>query len=194
MNKMNRKNGKLIPRGFLKSFVLLILKEKASHGYEIMEKINEKTGFWRPSPGTIYPLLRNLEREGLIEEINPNSNRRIYRLTQKGEAIAAKIEQTEKKIKEDIISLLAQVLNLEKEEIEEIIRKIKENKKLKSKKLAILFPALRDLNRLSLRFSNQAEQKILKASEVLREASEKLREILRGREDVEARSISSETS
>jgi DNA-binding PadR family transcriptional regulator len=177
-------NRKLIPRGFLKSFVLLILKEKASHGYEIMEKINEKTGFWRPSPGTVYPLLRSLEREGLIEEIKPSVKRRTYKLTPKGETIAAKIEQTEKKIKEDIISLLAQILNIEKEEIEEIVKKIEENKKLKSKKLAILFSPLHDLNRLSMKFSNQGEQKILKASEVLCEASEKLREILRGRGDV----------
>lgn len=184
---MNRKNDrKLIPRGFLKSFVLLILKEGATHGYEIMEKINEKTGFWRPSPGTVYPLLHALEREGLIEEIKPSSNRRTYRLTQKGEAIAVKIEQTEKKIKEDIISLLAQVLNVGKEEIEEISRRIEENKKLRSKKLAILFPALHDLNKLSMKFADQAEQKILKASEVLREASEKLREILRGTGDVKA--------
>ncbi len=186
---MNRKNNrKLIPRGFLKSFVLLILKEKASHGYEIMEKINERTGFWKPSPGTIYPLLRSLEKEGLIEEIKSSSNRKIYRLTQGGEAIAAKIEQTEKKIKEDIISLFAQVLNVEKEEIEEIIRKIGENKKQKNKKFvkSALFPVLHDLNRLSMKFSNQAEQKILKASEVLREASEKLREILRGMGDAQA--------
>lgn len=177
---MNSK--KLIPRGFLRSFVLLILKEKkASHGYEIMEKIDERTGFWRPSPGTIYPLLRSLEKEGLIEEINPGSNRRTYKLTSRGEEIAAKVEETEKKIKEDVLSVLAQVLNIEKEEMNEIARSMEE-RKLKAKKPAkiSLLPALHDLNKLSMKFLNQSEPRILKAAKILTGTNEKLREILRG--------------
>ena len=36
-------------------------------GSEIMSEIQRQTfGWWKPSPGTIYPLLSNLQSEGLI--------------------------------------------------------------------------------------------------------------------------------
>ncbi|MDP8003442.1 MAG: PadR family transcriptional regulator [Caldisphaera sp.] len=48
--------------------VLRILAEKPSHGYEIMKKIEEMThGRWKPAAGTLYPLLDNMQNEGLIE-------------------------------------------------------------------------------------------------------------------------------
>ncbi len=175
---MNSK--KLIPRGFLRSFVLVILKEKASHGYEIMEKINERTGFWRPSPGTIYPLLRTLKKEGLIEEIKIGSNRRTYKLTSRGVEIAAKVEQSERKIKEDVISLLAQVLNLEEGEIQQVARKF-DDRKRRAKKPAktALLPALHNLNKLSMRFLEQTEPKILRAAKILERANKEMKTILR---------------
>ncbi|MBS7627233.1 PadR family transcriptional regulator, partial [Candidatus Bathyarchaeota archaeon] len=48
----------MVPKGFLRYKVLKLLKEKPMAGSEIMGVIEEQTGgYWRPSPGSIYPLL-----------------------------------------------------------------------------------------------------------------------------------------
>ena len=52
-------------------------------GYALMKKIQERTGFWRPSPGSIYPLLGALEEEGLIEH-RIEDDKKFYSLTNKG--------------------------------------------------------------------------------------------------------------
>ena len=48
-------------------YILTTLSRGPATGYEIMERIEEKTeGAWRPGPGTIYPLLKSLAREKLV--------------------------------------------------------------------------------------------------------------------------------
>ena len=42
--------------------MLLLLNEQPMHGYQLMSAITERTsGAWRPSPGTIYPTIAQLE-------------------------------------------------------------------------------------------------------------------------------------
>ena len=54
--------------GGMKFYVLWLLRSKNMKGSEIINEIESQTlGWWRPSPGTIYPLLSNLEKEGLIQ-------------------------------------------------------------------------------------------------------------------------------
>ena len=54
-------------RGGLKYYVLWLLHEKPMKGAEIMAEIERQThGWWKPSPGTIYPLLSGMEEQGLI--------------------------------------------------------------------------------------------------------------------------------
>jgi DNA-binding PadR family transcriptional regulator len=52
--------------GHLKILVLTILNERPMSGYALMKEIERRTGFWRPSPGSIYPLLKSLEDGGMI--------------------------------------------------------------------------------------------------------------------------------
>jgi Fe2+ or Zn2+ uptake regulation protein len=54
-------------RGFLRPEILQFLEEKPMNGVDIMNKMHEMShGWYRPSPGSIYPLLEQLEKEGLI--------------------------------------------------------------------------------------------------------------------------------
>jgi DNA-binding PadR family transcriptional regulator len=54
-------------RGFLRPEVIQLLEEKPMNGVDIMNRMNEMShGWYRPSPGSIYPLLEQLEKEGLI--------------------------------------------------------------------------------------------------------------------------------
>ena len=49
--------------------MLSILARSPKNGAEIMDAIEEMSqGWWRPSPGSIYPLLEDLQREGLIQK------------------------------------------------------------------------------------------------------------------------------
>ncbi|MGC9385283.1 MAG: PadR family transcriptional regulator, partial [Kosmotogaceae bacterium] len=52
-------------RGHLKVMVLKGLSEKRMTGYSLMKYIDEKIGV-KPSPGSMYPLLKDLEKEDLI--------------------------------------------------------------------------------------------------------------------------------
>ena len=54
-------------RGILTIYILHSIQKKSKSGYDLINEIKDKTeGSWIPSKGTIYPLLKNLEGEGLI--------------------------------------------------------------------------------------------------------------------------------
>jgi DNA-binding PadR family transcriptional regulator len=54
--------------GDVRAAALLILSEHAAHGYQLIQEIGERSeGAWTPSPGSIYPVLQQLEDEGLVE-------------------------------------------------------------------------------------------------------------------------------
>ena len=69
-------------RGFLRIFVLKELDEGKKSGYELMKHIGERMGA-KPSPGSIYPLLENLEKEGLVE-FKGDKRSKEYHLTAEG--------------------------------------------------------------------------------------------------------------
>jgi DNA-binding PadR family transcriptional regulator len=54
-------------RGFLRPQILQLLEKQPMNGVDIMNKLQEMSrGWYRPSPGSVYPLLEQLEKEGLI--------------------------------------------------------------------------------------------------------------------------------
>jgi DNA-binding PadR family transcriptional regulator len=60
------------------------------NGYQIIQQISERSGgIWRPSPGSIYPALAQLEDENLITVLPADGGRRAYTLTDEGRAYAA---------------------------------------------------------------------------------------------------------
>ncbi|MGQ9479254.1 MAG: PadR family transcriptional regulator [Thermoproteota archaeon] len=74
------------PKGLLRYWVLEMLSEKPMSGSEIMDKVEEEThGTWRPSPGSIYPLLTWLSEKGFIKALTKDENGvKKYELTDKG--------------------------------------------------------------------------------------------------------------
>ena len=58
-----------VPRGLLRFLVLKMLSERPMSGTEIIEEIERQTGSWKPSPGSIYPLLAWLQKKGFTEEL-----------------------------------------------------------------------------------------------------------------------------
>jgi DNA-binding PadR family transcriptional regulator len=73
-------------RGEVRYLILDTLKEKARHGYEIIQAIEEKTkGAYRPSPGTIYPTLQLLEELGHVRS-REEGGKKLYEITEEGRA------------------------------------------------------------------------------------------------------------
>lgn len=72
----------------------LLLRDGEMHGYELMKRIREETkGSISPSPGNIYPSLRELAAKGFVSVRSDEMGRKIYSLTEKGrEAILEKRE------------------------------------------------------------------------------------------------------
>ena len=75
-----------IKRGFLWIIILRLYDQKNPlSGTDIKAKINEIHQHWDPSPGSIYPILKDLEKDGLIEEIeHENMKNRRYIITDLG--------------------------------------------------------------------------------------------------------------
>ncbi len=83
---MGKKDRDRRKRGLLRLFVLRTLTSEAKSGYDILKEIESKTqGEWKPSKGTIYPILSELEEGGLIrgKEEGPRS-RTAYSTTEAG--------------------------------------------------------------------------------------------------------------
>jgi DNA-binding PadR family transcriptional regulator len=81
-------------RGDVRAAILALLAEEPRNGYQLMQELSERSGgAWRPSPGSIYPALQQLEDEGLVvaEEVD---GRRAYSLTEAGrEEVAGRSEE-----------------------------------------------------------------------------------------------------
>jgi DNA-binding PadR family transcriptional regulator len=65
-------------RGDVRLALLRLLAEEPRNGYQLMQAIEERSeGFWRPSPGSVYPTLAQLEDEGLIRSDETEGARRF---------------------------------------------------------------------------------------------------------------------
>lgn len=91
-----------IRKGFLKMILMKIIKEKPTHGYEIIQMIREKSGGrWTPSPGSVYPALEYLESKGYIasEEIE---RKKVYSITPKGEQMIEHMRKKTEEMRKDL--------------------------------------------------------------------------------------------
>ena len=71
-------------RGEIRTALLRLLAEEPRNGYQLMQAIEEKSGGrWRPSPGSIYPTLAQLEDEGLIRATESEGGK-LFELTDQG--------------------------------------------------------------------------------------------------------------
>ena len=80
--------GQRAGRGDVRSAVIALLAEQPVHGYQIIQEISQRSGgAWKPSPGSVYPTLQQLEDEGLVRA-QEQDGRRVYRLTEEGQRVA----------------------------------------------------------------------------------------------------------
>jgi DNA-binding PadR family transcriptional regulator len=76
--------GPKVRRGDVRASVLALLTEQPHNGYQIIQAIAERSGgVWRPSAGSVYPALQQLEDEGLVRAVE-EGGRRLFELTEDG--------------------------------------------------------------------------------------------------------------
>jgi DNA-binding PadR family transcriptional regulator len=81
-------------RGDVRVALLLLLAEEPRNGYQLMQTIEERSGGrWRPSPGSVYPTLAQLEDEGLIRSFDREGTK-LFEITDAGrEHLAGRDEE-----------------------------------------------------------------------------------------------------
>lgn len=80
--------GPKVRRGDVRAAILDVLAVEPRNGYQVIQQIAERTGGqWRPSPGSVYPTVAQLEDEGLV--VADAERGRTLRLTPEGEAYVA---------------------------------------------------------------------------------------------------------
>lgn len=78
-------------RGMLSFLILFLLSKKKMHGQEIADELERRKGS-RPSPGTIYPALKILKDQGLLQETR--SGKTIeYEITTEGRSVLAEAKK-----------------------------------------------------------------------------------------------------
>jgi DNA-binding PadR family transcriptional regulator len=80
--------GRKARRGDIRTAALLLLAEEPRNGYQIMQEVQERSDdVWRPSPGSVYPALQQLEDEGLIRSSEDGGGTgKVFELTDAGSA------------------------------------------------------------------------------------------------------------
>ncbi|NMH95782.1 PadR family transcriptional regulator [Pseudonocardia acidicola] len=96
------RRGRRTSRGDVRAAVLALVAEQPRHGYEIIQEITERSGgAWRPSPGSVYPTLSQLEDEGLVR-VEQTEGRRVVHLTEEGTRYVAEHREELDKVWESV--------------------------------------------------------------------------------------------
>lgn len=71
-------------QGEVRLALLSLLDDGPAHGYELMKRLEERSGgMYQASAGTVYPVLQQLEDEGLIRA-HEHEGKRVFELTEAG--------------------------------------------------------------------------------------------------------------
>ena len=90
----DRQRGPRVRRGDVRAAILDVVRTAEAageqvNGYQVIQQIAERShDAWRPSPGSVYPTIQQLEDEGLVEADDARG-RRTLRLTEEGTAYVA---------------------------------------------------------------------------------------------------------
>lgn len=158
-----------VPKGFLRFYVLKLLKDKPMSGSEIMEEVEKQTGGqWKPSPGSVYPLLTWLRENSYAKELPREvTGIKRYMLTEKGAKFFEEHANFEDKLQKKVAPMGPMFflrMGLHADGLQELQEPIKR-----------FFAALFGM-RAALR-ENLTEQTLTEVEQFLNDASEKIEEL-----------------
>jgi len=89
-------------KGYIRIAALILLSQKPYHGYEVMKEIKDKTrGFWKPTAGGMYPVLKDLQASGYIQgewDVKTKRRKKIYKITASGRTVLGRALAKEKQL------------------------------------------------------------------------------------------------
>ena len=89
--------------GYLRLIVMKTLSNKKLSGYDLIKQIEKDTGTWKPSFGSIYPLLDKLLKEKLVE-VEAQGRRKAYFLTSEGKKQLVIIDKSKNALVDRLIA------------------------------------------------------------------------------------------
>ena len=153
------------------------ISEKEMSGYQLIHQIEKDTGSWKPSTGSIYPLLDNLTKEGLVT-FRKDKKKKLYSLTKKGKTKLTMIMGHTDTIIDNMkksFKVFESISGKEKTSfINDFLKRIQKGKmpfsqfQPEASELKIAFFRLADL---------KSKQDIIKVKAIMKETTNKLRKI-----------------
>ncbi len=121
-------------KGRLAVLILSLLYRKGPmNGADIAREIERATGgFWRPSPGSLYPALAKLRAMGLIDVVKEERGEKYYALTERGRELVSperKVELLAREVIADLREILEDPDSLKGELREELVSVLEESLK-----------------------------------------------------------------
>ena len=89
--------------GYLRLIVMKTLSNKKLSGYGLIKQIEKDTGTWKPSFGSIYPLLEKLLKEKLVE-VEVQGRKKVYFLTNSGKKYLGVIDKSKNTLVDKLIA------------------------------------------------------------------------------------------
>ena len=89
--------------GYLRLIVMKTLANKKLSGYDLIKQIEKDTGTWKPSFGSIYPLLEKLLKERLVD-VEVQGRRKLYYLTNEGKKHLGIIDKSKNTLVDGLIA------------------------------------------------------------------------------------------
>lgn len=101
--KILKRHTAKVAAGFIRYHVLVALNEKPQSGSELIENFEKNSdGMWKPSPGSIYPLLAQLHKNNCLKELPAENGIKRYELNERGKSIL----EEQKKLSHELIEMI----------------------------------------------------------------------------------------
>lgn len=89
--------------GYLRLIVMKTLANRRLSGYDLIKQIEKDTGTWKPSFGSIYPLLDKLLKEKLVK-VEVQGRKKLYFLTKEGKKYFEIIDKSKNSLIDKLIA------------------------------------------------------------------------------------------
>ena len=166
-----------IRRGHLKFYILRLLREQRHTGYGLMKAIETETGFWKPSAGSLYPLLATMREAGLIREVEEANGASRWQITEEGEATYSQASETKQELLDSMrrsLVVFAKVFDVKP--IESMAQRLTSLQEVRPD-FRTLGPLFMDLHDALWALPELTDEQEGRAQEILREAIAALAEV-----------------
>ena len=114
-------------KGYLKYFVLKFLKEADMTGYDLMKHLEIAVGK-KPSPGSMYPLLKDMEEQSLVKS-KEKGKTKVYTITKSGKEVLVRFKKEKETMFVKMNKSMSALVQLSGSTEQEFIKKIADHAK-----------------------------------------------------------------